>query len=258
MQGRFKAAVGLGRQLLASTGQMASEEQFARFHEETRVLEQLLESMSQEESDQVLSSFWDLRRNFRRGAWIFAAGALGCIAVALLLAFGLRHSLVHPLRGLTRAAHLIAQNGDLTLTVPVYSEDEVGQLADAFREMVERLRTIHHELRASGGTLAEFSAKMRRSAEQQLETVSSQAAALHETRLTVEQLRETSSLASETAGSVLKVAEQADSLGRAGEASIALGVSGLADMGAQVQEIAQRIRDPGRAAPSRSAPSPRR
>jgi methyl-accepting chemotaxis protein len=245
VQGRFKATVSLGRQLLANSGQPASEEQSARFHEETRVLEQLLESMAQEESDQVLSSFWELRRNFRRGAWIFAAGALGCIAVALLLAFGLRHSLVHPLRGLTRAAHLIAQNGDLTLTVPVHSQDEVGQLANAFREMVERLRTIHHELRASGGTLAEFSAKMRRSAEQQLETVSSQAAALHETRLTVEQLRETSSLASQTAGSVLKVAERADSLGRAGEASIALGVSGLTDMGAQVQEIAQRIRDLG-------------
>ncbi|WP_224361476.1 methyl-accepting chemotaxis protein [Hyalangium versicolor] len=245
VQGRFKEALRLGRHLLATPGTEASEEESTRFHEQTRVLEQLLESMAQEEADLVRTSFRELRLNFRRGAWIFAGGVLGCITVALLLAFGLRRSLVHPLRGLTRAAHEISQNGDLTLTVPVRSGDEVGQLADAFREMVERLRTIHHELRASGGTLANSSAKMRRSAEQQQETVSSQAAALHQTRLTVEQLRETSSIAAQTAGSVLEVAERADTLGRAGEASIALGVSGLADMGTQVREIAQRIRDLG-------------
>ncbi len=245
VQGRFKEALSLGRGLLASRGAERVESQSARFHEQTRVLEQLLESMAKEEADLVRSSFWELRLNFKRGAFLFAGGVLGCIAVALLLAFGLRGSLVHPLRALTWVAHEISQNGDLTLTVPVRSGDEVGQLADAFREMVERLRTIHHELRASGGTLAESSARMRRSAEQQQETVSSQAAALHETRITVEQLRQTSSTAAQTAGSVLKVAERADTLGRAGEASIALGVSGLADMGTQVQEIAQRIRDLG-------------
>ncbi len=245
VQGRFKETLSLGRELLVAHGQGDPQALPAQFHEKTRVLEQLLESMAKEEADSVRSSFRELRLNFRRGALVFAGGVLGCIAVALLLAFGLRRSLVHPLRGLTEAAREISQNGDLMLTVPVHSGDEVGQLADAFREMVERLRTIHHELRASGGTLAESATKMRRSAEQQQETVSSQAAALHETRLTVESLRETSSLAAQTAGAVLKVAERADSLGRAGEASIALGVSGLADLGAQVQEIAQRIRNLG-------------
>jgi methyl-accepting chemotaxis protein len=245
MQARFKETLGLGRQLLATYGQENPQVLPAQFHEKTRVLEQLLESMANQEADSVRLSFWELRRNFRRGAFIFAGGVLGCIALALLLAFGLRRSLVHPLRALKRVAREISQNGDLTLTVPVRSGDEVGQLADAFREMVERLRTIHHELRASGGTLAESATKMRRSAEQQQDTVSSQAAALYETRLTVESLRDTSSMAAETAGTVLQVAERADTLGRAGEASIALGISGLADLGAQVQEIAQRIQSLG-------------
>jgi methyl-accepting chemotaxis protein len=201
--------------------------------------------MAKDETGLVRASFLELRPNFWRGAGTFASGVLGCIAVALLLAFGLRRSLVRPLRGLTRAAREISQNGDLTLMVPVYAGDEVGQLADAFRDMVGRLRTIHHELRSSGGTLAESAANMRRSAEQQQETVSSQAAALHETRVTAEQLRQTSSLASETAQAVLQVAQRADTLGRAGEASIGLGISGLADLGAQVEEIAYRIRDLG-------------
>ncbi|HYH95944.1 methyl-accepting chemotaxis protein [Hyalangium sp.] len=245
VQGRFTEALRLGRQLLTASAEAELQALSERFHDQTRVLEQLLDSMAKDEASTVRASFQELRLNFRRGAWIFACGVLGCIAVALLLAFGLRRSLVHPLRALTGVAREISENGDLTLRVPVRSGDEVGQLAGAFREMVERLRTIHHELRASGGTLAESVANVRRSAEQQQETVSSQAAALHQTRVTAEALRETSSLAAQRADSVLRVAERADMLGREGEASIALSVSGLADLGAQVQEIAQRIRNLG-------------
>jgi methyl-accepting chemotaxis protein len=245
VQVRFAQAMLLGRGLVVASGREDTRAQSTRFHEQAQVLDQLLASMAKDEAGRVRSFFLGMRPAFWRSTSIFAIGVLGCIAVALLLAFGLRHSLVHPLRALTRVAREISQNGDLTLTVPVKSGDEVGQLAGAFREMVERLRTIHHELRASGGTLAESAANMRRSAEQQQVTVSSQAAALHQTRITAEELRQVSSLAAQKAEAVLNVAERADTLGREGEASIALGVSGLAEMGAEVQEIAQRIRDLG-------------
>jgi methyl-accepting chemotaxis protein len=245
VQGRFTEALAVGRELLTEPWTVDPKGRSILFHEQTRVLEQLLEDMAKDEASTVRSSFQELRLNFRQGAWIFAGGVLGCILVALLLAFGLRRSLVHPLRALTGAAREISENGDLTLKVPVRSGDEVGQLAGAFREMVERLRTIHNELRSSGGTLATSAANVRRSAEQQQETVSSQAAALHQTRVTAEALRETSSLAAQRAHSVLTLAERADTLGREGETSIAQSVSGLADLGAQVREIAQRIRNLG-------------
>jgi methyl-accepting chemotaxis protein len=241
----FQETTNFGRECLAAPEPPAQAPGESSLMESSRRLDQLLEAMTDDGAEWVRSSFPELQWSARRGAWIFSGEVLGCITVALLLAFGLRRSLVHPIRELKRVARKISQHGDLTLTVPVRSTDEVGQLADAFREMVERLRIIHHELRGSGGTLAESSAKMRRSAEQQQETVSSQAAALHQTRVTVEELRETSSLAAETADTVLKVAERADTLGRAGAESIAQGVSGLADLGSQVQEIAQRIHNLG-------------
>jgi methyl-accepting chemotaxis protein len=245
VQGRFTNALSLGRKLLTAPGVVDSQAWSILFHEQTRELEQRLESMAVDEASMVRSSLQELQLNFQEGAWIFAGGVLGCILVALLLAFGLRRSLVHPLRALTRVAREISENGDLTLLVPVRSGDEVGQLARAFREMVERLRTIHNELRASGGTLATSAANVRRSAEQQQETVSSQAAALHQTRVTAEALRETSSVAAQRAHSVLNLAERADMLGREGETSIAHSVSGLANLGAQVREIAQRISNLG-------------
>ncbi len=200
VQERFTDALSLGRKLLTVSaaedpqGAFAASSRAAR-----RRLEQLLEAMARQEAERGARVLRELQPTSSRARGPSRREWLGCILVALLLAFGLRRSLVHPLRALTGVAREISETGDLTLSVPVRSGDEVGQLAGAFREMVERLRTIHNELRASGGTLATSAAHVRRSAEQQQETVSSQAAALHQTRITAEALRETSSVAAQRA-----------------------------------------------------------
>ena len=166
---RFAEAMKLGRELAAEQAERPGDTQVLslRLRERTRKLELLLEELVRKEAEAMRASFAELRLNFWWGTRIFAVGVGGCIAVALLLAFGLRRSLVRPLRELTRVTHDISQSGDLTLVVPVRSGDEVGQLAGAFREMVERLRSIHQELRASSGTLAESATHMRYSAERQ-------------------------------------------------------------------------------------------
>jgi methyl-accepting chemotaxis protein len=244
---RFAEAMKLGRGLVAAQAERPEDTQglSLRFREHTRKLELLLEGMVRQESEGVRESFEELRLNFWWGTRIFGAGVVGCIAVALLLAFGLRRSLVHPLRELTRVTRAISQSGDLTLAVPVRSGDEVGQLAGAFREMVERLRAIHQELRASSGTLAESATHMRYSAERQQAAVGTQALALQQTRVTAEQLRQTSAMAAQRAAGVLQVVERADTLGRAGEASIALSIDGLAELQTQVRLIADRVRELG-------------
>jgi methyl-accepting chemotaxis protein len=237
----------LGREHVTALGEWPEQARGLSlgFDERTRKLEQLLEVLAREEAKGVHASFVELGLNFEWGARIFGVGVVGCIAVALLLAFGLRRSLVRPLRELTRVTRDISQNGDLTLTVPVRSGDEVGQLAGAFREMVERLRAIHQELRSSSGTLAESATHLRYSAERQQAAVGTQSLALQQTRVTAEQLRQTSAMAAHRAAGVLQVVERADTLGRAGEASIALSIDGLAELQAQVRQIAERIRHLG-------------
>ncbi len=244
---RFTEAMQLGQELVAVTGERPEQVQarLLRFRARSLELDRLLEELAEKEARRVHSSFEELRQSFRWGTRIFAVGVGGCIAVALLLAFGLRRSLVRPLRELTRATRDISQKGDLTLVVPVRSGDEVGQLAGAFREMVERLRAIHQELRASSGTLAESATHMRHSAEQQQAAVGTQSLALQQTRVTAEELRQTSAMAAQRAASVLKVVERADTLGREGEASIALSIDGLAELQAQVRQIAERVHNLG-------------
>jgi two-component system, OmpR family, sensor histidine kinase BaeS len=65
-------------------------------------------------------------------------GALIGAGIALLLGVILSRTLTRPIRELTRATHAVAQ-GDLNQQVPVRSDDELGELAQAFNTMSAEL-----------------------------------------------------------------------------------------------------------------------
>ncbi len=69
-----------------------------------------------------------------------ALAALVALAIATLLAVWIGQRLVQPLRRLEEAAFAVAE-GDLSQTVPVTSNDEVGALGRAFNYMVVQVRT---------------------------------------------------------------------------------------------------------------------
>ncbi len=64
--------------------------------------------------------------------------AIGALFVALLLGIFLARTLTRPLRELTAATRAVAE-GDLGLTVPVRSRDELGELTASFNRMSEEL-----------------------------------------------------------------------------------------------------------------------
>ena len=64
--------------------------------------------------------------------------AIGALFVALFLGIFLARTLTRPLRELTSATRSVAE-GDLGLTVPVRSRDELGELAMSFNRMSEEL-----------------------------------------------------------------------------------------------------------------------
>jgi len=77
-------------------------------------------------------------------------GAVGAMALALLLGVLLARSFTQPIRDLTTAAQAIA-SGELEQQVPVRSEDELGQLAQAFNRMsaeLARSRDLRRQMTA--------------------------------------------------------------------------------------------------------------
>jgi len=81
-------------------------------------------------------------------AWerAFAATA-GGLATVLLVLVGvfIRHQLARPLHALAHAADELGR-GNLEAEVDVRSRDEVGELAEAFRDMADHLRQMYDEL----------------------------------------------------------------------------------------------------------------
>jgi methyl-accepting chemotaxis protein len=149
--------------------------------------------------------------------------------------------LLQPVRTLTKVTSEIVAKGDLTQSIEVTSNDEIGQLALAFAQMVEKLREIPKGLQATTELLLASVTTLGKSTHDQSETLTRQASAVQETQVTVQQIKQTSILAAQKAEAVLKVAERADEVSQRGEVAIAQSLGGLSDIRAQVGEIASKI-----------------
>jgi methyl-accepting chemotaxis protein len=170
-------------------------------------------------------------------------GALVALLGVVLSAAITVYVVIRPVRELIRATQVIVQDGDLTQPIHVRSDDELGQLAASFAAMVGKLRQVLNNLLSANDTLGGLMNELRRLSEEQAHNASQQAAALQETHVTAQEIRQTSRLAAEKADTVLQDAERADQVSRKGELAIERSLSGLTDIRAQVDEIAGRIRE---------------
>jgi methyl-accepting chemotaxis protein len=162
--------------------------------------------------------------------------------VGVLLAFGVTLlSVVRPIRMLTRVAGEIVERGDLTQRIEVHSGDEVGQLASSFAKMVERLRELPRALQSSSELLLSTAGSLSLAAGEQVKVISRQAAALQQTQVTAQELKQIAVVAAERAQAVLDFAGRADELGLQGQGAIEQSVKGLDAIRAHVDEVGKRL-----------------
>jgi methyl-accepting chemotaxis protein len=193
------------------------------------------------ERQRANDSINDVESSARTNALTFGIGLGLCLVGALGVMFFMQRSLVTPLRVLTGATRRIAQEGDLSQRVEVSARDEIGELATSFVQMVDKLRAIPTGLRESSELMSTSVAELSQTSDEGSQTVNRQAAALQETQVTVQEIRQTSLKAAQKADEVLRVAERADEIGRSGEHAIEQTLDGLTEIRAQVDTIAQKI-----------------
>ncbi|OJA43035.1 methyl-accepting chemotaxis protein [Burkholderia ubonensis] len=97
-------------------------------------------------------------RAIRNATLVATVAGLG-VALAVILLVG--RAIAAPLR---RAATLLAEiasgQGDLTRRMTVESQDEIGQLSDAFNRFVSSLSTLVHRVRAASASIATGSSQI--------------------------------------------------------------------------------------------------
>jgi two-component system, OmpR family, sensor histidine kinase MprB len=81
--------------------------------------------------------------------WVLALVFLLVVGLAALLARMATRRVLRPLAEVTATAQLIGETDDLSQRIYVHEDDEVGQLATRFNEMLERLEGSRDELDAS-------------------------------------------------------------------------------------------------------------
>jgi methyl-accepting chemotaxis protein len=165
----------------------------------------------------------------------------GTLAFLGLGGFFLSRRIVAPLLRLTRVAHRIADEGDLSEPIDVESTDEIGELSQAFVSMVGRLKAVLNELQSSTDLMTRSARELSQTAEFQSHMAHRYAAALQETQSTANEIHQTSIVASQKAEAVLLVAARADELGRTGEAAINESLHGFSELRNQVKEIETQI-----------------
>src|SRR5215470_17753746 len=164
-------------------------------------LGEVIKSERQNASDSIAGVVSSARTN----ALTFGIGLGVCLVGALVVMFVMQRSLVTPLRVLTSATRRIAHEGDLSQHVEVSARDEIGDLAMSFAQMVEKLRAIPTGLRESSELMSTSVAELTQTSEEGSQTVNRQAAALQETQVTVQEIRQTSLKAAQKADDVLRV-----------------------------------------------------
>ncbi|MBZ4417894.1 methyl-accepting chemotaxis protein [Myxococcus sp. RHSTA-1-4] len=133
------------------------------------------------------------------------------------------------------------------------STDELGDLAANTWRLYQRLQELPRSLRTSAGDLAQAGHRLSQASTQQNQTLSRQAAALHQARATAQEIQQASHVAASRATSILQVAEKAAAVGKLGEESLAGTEKGLASirdiatgLHEQMLDLEQRAREVGR------------
>jgi methyl-accepting chemotaxis protein len=172
--------------------------------------------------------------------------SFGLSALFALLAatssFLLARNITRPMTALSAVVRRIIDQRDLTQPLPVRTtHDEVGELAAAFTRMLEHLRETTAGLQRGMLVLNDTVSELKEATRQQEKNIARQAAAIQETQVTTQEIKQTSLLAAEKADAVLSVASRAEEVGRSGEAAITGSLGGFEDLRTQVAQMAHRI-----------------
>lgn len=116
----------------------------------------------------------------------FVIGFLA-VSASILMAALLSRGIVSPVKAMAEAAQRIA-SGDLDVAIEVKSKDEVGILANAFRDMIAGLRNIVGQVRGGSEQVAAASSQIAATAEQSSRSTESASTGVEEITSTIHEM----------------------------------------------------------------------
>ncbi|GBF34767.1 methyl-accepting chemotaxis protein I [Desulfocucumis palustris] len=170
-----------GKQAEATAALMAeSDPEMQKWRDGLRELESYADGRTKMRYDEAKESY---KKAFTQ---MLATGGTA-ILLGLLVAFFITRGITGPVADLVRVAE-VAASGDLTSEIAVNSRDEIGNLATAFKTMVNQMRELVRHIAEKSATVSASAQQLNSSAQQTSAGASENAATMTEIAGTVEQV----------------------------------------------------------------------
>ena len=169
---------------------------------------------------------------------------IACIMVALGIGFVfvLTKIIAGPVKKVVTLVNAVSL-GDLTASIDIYRGDEIGQMADALREMVARLSGVAAEVKNGAYSVGVGSQQMSSTAEELSQGATEQASAAEEVSSSMEEMaaniQQNADNAAQTEKIAVKAAQDAETSGKAVSEAVAA-MKEIAEKIAVIQEIARQ------------------
>ena len=169
----------------------------------------------------------------------FAFSLLALVVVYFIM------KILQPLKQLALQAETIA-GGDLTVEVVHSSRDEVGQLAGAFKAMVQNLRTTLSQVSEAAEAVASASAQISSSTEEMAAGMQEQSSQTADVSAAVEGMSKTIVQNSYSANSTAEIGQKAKTAAEQGEQVVEETVAGMLRIVDVVKQSAMTVRTLGK------------
>ncbi|SDM94403.1 methyl-accepting chemotaxis protein, partial [Geoalkalibacter ferrihydriticus] len=210
----------------------------ARYDEAMDLLAQIIQINEQVAEQSVIEAHQDAVQ----AEALAIAGAVVGVILALGLGFILTRIITRPIIKGVAFAESIAE-GDLSQQLDIDQKDEIGQLASALNNMVEKLRDVVSDVRGSSDNVAAGSQQLSASSEEMSQGATEQAAAAEEASSSMEQMAANIRQNADNAMQTEKIAAKSAQDARQGGEAVGKTVTAMkqiADKISIVEEIARQ------------------
>jgi len=133
------------------------------------------------------------------------------------------------------------RHGDLSKEAPVKGEDEIGQLAIHFNQMLQSLRELIGQIKDGGLKITGVAGEVHTTTEQLASSSAELSASVTEVTATMEELSSTAKQIAENVKSVEKVFEDTTEAAQRGSEAVSSAVQGMDNIKDKVEEIAAKV-----------------
>ena len=182
---------------------------------------------------------------FRQGRIITIVSILVSLVLGFGLAFWIIRSITVPLKEVQLAIADVGRNSDFTRRAEVDSEDELGQMANSFNQLVATLQAMAREFLDSTAKVAESAVSMAATAQQVSVGSSHQSEAASSMAASVEEMTVSISHVSDSAREALAITQKNGELSSQGEAVIHRAVGEMSNISNTVGQASATIGDLG-------------